>query len=274
MTNFRSIFIISIGLLLLLPLANARKKNLNINKTSESVDFIYKEPDPIPCNAIPDRESKGLLLPSIFFSSSQSNYTHGIDISHHQGDIIWAEVATDPNAGYIFVKATEGANFVDRNYKRNFKEAQKAGLKVGSYHFFRPNVSGEVQYRHFINTIDYMKQDLLPIIDVEIHPSRRMSLTTFYMRLDILLESVTKKIGKRPIIYTGKNFYNKYFANGKYDEYPFMIASYTTDEPVLKNDADYIIWQYTATGTARGINGDVDISRLRGNHTLDEILYR
>lgn len=274
MTNFRRIIIISIGLLLFMSFANARKKNFNIKKTSESVDLLHVEPDPIPSHAMPDRGAKGLLLPSIFFSLTQSNYIHGFDISHHQGDVNWAEVAKDPNAGYIFLKATEGANFVDRSYKQNFKEAQKAGLKVGSYHFFRPNVSGEVQYRHFINNIDYKKQDLLPIIDVEVHPSRRMSLTTFYRRLDILLESVTKKIGRRPIIYTGKNFYNKYFANGRYKEYPFMIASYTIDEPVLKNDADYIIWQYTATGIARGINGDVDISRLRGDHTLDDILYR
>ena len=171
------------------------------------------------------------------------------------------------------MKATEGANFIDRNYRRNFREAKIAGLKVGSYHFFRPNVSGEVQYRHFINNIDCNNQDLLPIIDVEIHPSRRMTLATFYKRLDILLESITKKIGKRPIIYTGKNFYNKYFANGRYNKYPFMIASYSLDEPVLNNDADYVIWQYTATGVARGIEGNVDISRLRGDHTLDDILY-
>ena len=52
-----------------------------------------------------------------------------------------------------------------------------------------------------------------------------------------------------------------------------MIASYSLDEPVLNNDADYVIWQYTATGVARGIEGNVDISRLRGDHTLDDILY-
>lgn len=272
MLNFRRILIILICLLLFFNLANARQKNYKKHKTSESVDYIHIEPDPIPSNATPDKISKGLLLPSISFST-QSIYIHGFDISHHQGDVDWIEVAKDPNAGYIFLKATEGANFIDRNYRRNFREAKKVGLKVGSYHFFRPNVSGEVQYRHFINNIDCNEQDLLPIIDVEIHPSRRMSLSTFYKRLDILLESVTKKIGKYPIIYTGKNFYNKYFANGRYNKYPFMIASYSLDEPVLNNNADYAIWQYTATGVARGIEGNVDISRLRGDHTLDDILY-
>ena len=120
--------------------------------------------------------------------------------------------------------------------------------------------------------MDYKKQDLLPIIDVEVHP-RSVSLSTFYSRLERMLELVTKKIGRRPIIYTGKNFYNKYFANGRFKDYPFMIAAYTMDEPVLKNNDDYIIWQYTATGRAKGVRGDVDISRFRGNHSLNEILY-
>ena len=44
-------------------------------------------------------------------------------------------------------------------------------------------------------------------------------------------------------------------------------------EPVSKNNDDYIIWQYTATGCAKGVRGDVDISRFRGNHSLNEILY-
>ena len=151
MLNFRRILIILISLLLFFNLANARQKNYKKHKTSESVDYIHIEPDPIPSNATPDKISKGLLLPSISFST-QSIYIHGFDISHHQGDVDWIEVAKDPNAGYIFLKATEGANFIDRNYRRNFREAKIAGLKVGSYHFFRPNVSGEVQYRHFINT--------------------------------------------------------------------------------------------------------------------------
>jgi lysozyme len=251
-----------------------KKKNKYVLKRTKSVELLQIEPDPVAYEAVPDRESLGLLLPDIFFSMSHTSYIHGFDMSHHQGDVDWKEVAKDPNAGYIFLKATEGANFVDRKYKHNFREAKKAGLKVGSYHFFRPNVSGEEQYNLFISNIDYKAQDLLPIIDVEIHPSRRLSLSTFYKRLDTLLELVTKKIGRYPIIYTGKNFYNKYFANGKYKKYPFMIASYTLDEPVLKNNDDYIIWQFTATGSAKGVRGDVDISRFRGNHTLNEILYK
>ena len=82
MLNFRRILIILICLLLFFNLANARQKNYKKHKTSESVDYIHIEPDPIPSNATPDKISKGLLLPSISFST-QSIYIHGFDISHH-----------------------------------------------------------------------------------------------------------------------------------------------------------------------------------------------
>lgn len=251
----------------------AKKKNSKYEqKRKKSQEILLVNPDPISHKAMPDIRLEPVRKPSINFKSVRINYTHGFDMSHHQGDVNWKLVAQDPNAGFIFLKATEGSNFVDRLYKYNFKEAKKAGLKVGSYHFFRPNIRGEQQYENFISVVDYKKQDLLPIIDVEVHPSS-VSLSTFYSRLERMLELVTKKIGRRPIIYTGKNFYNKYFANGRFKDYPFMIAAYTMDEPVLNNNDDYIIWQYTATGRAKGVRGDVDISRFRGNHSLDEILY-
>jgi lysozyme len=248
--------------------------NIEIPKRIDSTENNQIEPDPILPKSRPDNGNEGVYQPVFSHSISKDSYIYGFDISHHQGEIDWDEIALDPKSGYIFLKATEGSNFVDRTYKHNFSEAKRVGLKVGSYHFFRPNISGEIQFRHFISNIDYKKQDLLPIIDVEIHPGRRMSLSTFYKRLDTMLELVTKIIGKRPIIYTGKNFYNKYFANGRYSKYPFMIASYTDEEPILKNEDDYVIWQFTATGVAKGVRGDIDVSRLRGEHTIEEILYR
>ncbi len=229
--------------------------------------------DPVAHKSLPDRGILPFRLPHISSSGGDMHYLHGFDMSHHQGRVDWQAVADDPKAGFIFLKASEGANFVDHAYKYNFREARKAGLLVGSYHFFRPNVSGDQQYENFISTIDYKKQDLLPIIDVEVAPRKRQ-LSLFYSRLDRMLKLMTKKMGKRPIIYTGKNFYNKYFANGRYKDYKFMIAAYTSEEPVLIDGTDYVLWQYTATGKAKGVKGDVDISRFRGTHTLDDIRYK
>ena len=39
---------------------------------------------------------------------------------------------------YVYLKATEGGDRIDERYERNIELAHRYGLKVGSYHFFRP----------------------------------------------------------------------------------------------------------------------------------------
>ena len=110
------------------------------------------------------------------------------------------------------------------------------------------------------------------LVDVEVMP-RGMSLSKFHSRLDEFLRLVTEVFGKRPMIYTGKNFYNRYFADTNFRKYLFMIACYTVDEPELDNNDDYIIWQYTCKGRVDGVRGNVDISKIMGHHSLKEIMY-
>ena len=101
-------------------------------------------------------------------------------------------------------------------------------------------------------------------------------MSTLHSRLQEFLKLVTEEYGRRPVIYTGRNFYNKYFA--EFDFYKpdlFRIAMYNTDEqPELINGEDYVIWQYSSKGRINGIRGDVDQCRFVGRHTLSEILYK
>ena len=60
---------------------------------------------------------------------------------------------------------------------------------------------------------------------------------------------------------------------GQLDGYPLMIAMYSDEQPQLADGRDYIIWQYTCKGRLNGVKGDVDKSRLMGEHTLSELYY-
>jgi lysozyme len=53
-----------------------------------------------------------------------------------------------------------------------------------------------------------------------------------------------------------------------------MIAQYSDREPILADERDYIIWQYTGKGRINGVNGYVDKSRIMGNHGLRELKFR
>ena len=78
---------------------------------------------------------------------------------------------------------------------------------------------------------------------------------------------------QKPLIYTGRNFYNKHL-QGKIDDYKIMIAMYTDEEPVVADDREITMWQYTGKGSIAGISGYVDKSRFMGNHNLREIRFR
>ena len=256
--------------------ADARRKRPRFEDKRDNISAIpLIEPDPVTRHAKPDSHPSLLRQPSILGGGRgyADNHLHGIDVSHYQGRIDWQQVARSPKAGYVYLKASEGASYQDDTYAYNLSEARRNGLKVGSYHFFRPGVAAEVQFRNFMSMVDVRQQDILPVIDVEV--ASGASALMFHARLQELLRLVAQQFGRNPIIYTGTNFYNKHFhANAAYRDYPFFIAAYTDVEPELNGNDDYIMWQYTGRGEMQGIRGDVDQSRFVGRHTLREILLR
>ena len=65
-------------------------------------------------------------------------HIHGIDLSHYQGKVFWETVGDNTKMQYVYLKATEGGDRIDDKYEQNIELAHRYGLKVGSYHFFRP----------------------------------------------------------------------------------------------------------------------------------------
>ena len=104
---------------------------------------------------------------ALFFAvSSAYAQTRGIDVSHHQKTINWEKVAAD-NVQFVYIKATEGATYQDPMFRKNIEGAQKAGLLVGVYHYFRMTSSPEEQFENFKNAMKGYEMDLVPMIDVE-----------------------------------------------------------------------------------------------------------
>lgn len=198
-------------------------------------------------------------------------HIHGIDISHYQGNVFWETVGENTKMAYVYIKCTEGGDRIDERYENNIQMAHRHGLKVGSYHFYRPKAEQQRQFENFITQCRRSEQDLIPMIDVETNAG--LSTEELCDSLFKFLDLVERHFHQKPLIYTGTNFYNKHFQN-KLDDYKLMIAQYNGQEPVLKDDRDYTLWQYTGKGHIHGINGYVDKSRFMGKHTLRELKYR
>ena len=94
-------------------------------------------------------------------------HIHGIDLSHYQGQVFWETVGDNTKMQYVYLKATEGGDRIDDKYAQNIELAHRYGLKVGSYHFFRPKSELKKQLENFMAQCRPGDQDLIPMIDVE-----------------------------------------------------------------------------------------------------------
>lgn len=195
-------------------------------------------------------------------------HVHGIDVSHYQHDIFWHHIGDETNIAYAYLKCTEGADNVDPYYQRNIETAQNHKLKVGSYHFFRPKVELNSQLRNFNRQFMTCEQDLIPMLDVETLGG--LPTQQFCDSLLKMLQLMEDTYHQKPLVYTYRNFYNENL-QGRIDGYPLAIAMYADEQPQLADGRDFIMWQYTCKGRLPGVKGEVDKSRLVGNHRLEEI---
>ena len=160
---------------------------------------------------------------------------------------------------------------IDEKFERNIVMAHVHGLKVGSYHFYRPKTDQRLQLKNFISQCIPEEQDLIPMIDIE--TTNGLPTEDFCDSLLTFLELVEEAYQQKPLLYTFRNFYNRHL-QGKIDGYKLMIAMYTAEEPVLADERDITMWQYTGKGRIMGVNGYVDKSRFMGDHTLRELRFK
>lgn len=203
-----------------------------------------------------------------------NNYTvHGIDVSSYQGKINWAKVKAMEEDGvhikFAFIKATEGVLMTDPYFQRNWREAPKAGIICGAYHYFLPQKSGLWQARFFLQTVKIEKGDLPMVVDVE----RLYRTTPEKMRaqLTLFINQVETKTGVKPIIYTNISFYQDYL-QGYFDDYTLWIAHYYQPELKISSKTNWQFWQHSDKARINGINQKVDMSIFKGDSTAFEKL--
>ncbi|MBQ8099075.1 MAG: glycosyl hydrolase family 25 [Bacteroidaceae bacterium] len=218
-----------------------------------------------PDRGLPDQQEPGSTDVPVL------KWREGIDVSHYQYQIDWQRVAQEGQVGYAYIKATEGAELQDEYYRYNIEQARHAGIRVGSYHFFRAHVPLDQQLSNMTSVVKAEEQDMLPLIDVE--SLNRVKPAEMVRRLKVFLQRVTAHYGKKPAIYTFVNFYNKYLAGAGLEDYPLMIAFYRDAQPELRDGRKYVIWQYTASGDVPGVDGEVDRSILMDEFQFSDISF-
>ncbi len=188
---------------------------------------------------------------------------HGIDISHHQSTVDWDKVA-EGNFDFVYMKATEGEAFKDRQFQRNWQEATRVGLIKGAYHFFSFCKPGIGQAQNFIATVPVEPNTLPPVIDFEFggNCSTPPEKQDILQELLIFIREIEAVYGVSPILYVTYPAYDHYLA-GELTGYHIWIHDKFWS-PELSDARHWTFWQYAVQGRVKGISGPVDLNVFNG----------
>ena len=210
---------------------------------------------------------KGDSSPHHGVREARRSVIQGIDVSRWQGDIDWAKVK-DAGTRFAFIKATEGGDHLDPNFRRNWAEAKKAGVPRSAYHFVWWCRPAKDQVRWMKRHIPRDPDALPPVLDVEWQNdsqcTKKISRELALAKIREMLKGLHEHTGKKPIIYTDINFHED-ILEGEFNDYPYWLRS--TAAPLkhrYKRDR-WEFWQFTTTGRVPGITGDVDRNAFFGS---------
>ena len=192
----------------------------------------------------------------------------GIDVSHWQGSIDWAQVAA-AGKRFAIAKATDGQLYVDPTYATNKANAELNGIVFGAYHFARPDRTANdavLEADHFVDNADLGPGNLIPVLDIEKNEDNMSQAKITAWILD-WLDRVTERLGVRPMVYTSPNGWlvrtgdTTAVAAAGYTV--LWVAHWGVSSPTVPaqdwNGNGWTLWQYSSTGSVAGIQGNVDL---------------
>ena len=194
---------------------------------------------------------------------------HGIDVSRYQGDIDWRALKQS-GVQFAWIKATEGADYVDPKFRQNWDEAKAAGIPRGAYHFVywcRPH---HQEMDWFKRNVPVDPDALPPVLDVEATPTSKTCKRTLH-RPDVLAEmremlrDMERHYGKKPVIYVTVDFYAHVMHPNEFSDYPVWVRSTKYAPPVHYPGRKWVFWQYQSDGRLPGVNHKIDRNAFHGS---------
>lgn len=210
-----------------------------------------------------------LIAPVYAFGPSSETIYEGIDVSGWQGSIDYSQVAND-GIEIVYMKASEGSNYVDSHFNENYANAKANGLKVGFYHYLtaRSNEEAVAEATFFVATISgkipdcKLAMDFESFGDLNIEEINQIGLT--FMKT---VETLSKK---KMVIYSDASNASHIFG-GELTNYPLWVAQYEVNEPsITGNWNSWVGWQYTDAGEILGINTYVDKNKFTNEIFLND----
>lgn len=191
----------------------------------------------------------------------------GIDVARYQENVDFP-AAFGAGIHFVFMKATEGKDYIDPDFRANWERARQSGMPRGAYHFMTWCSLASEQAAWFVANVPNDPDALPPVLDLEwnnhssckVKPSRADALE----KIRVMLDAMERHTGKLPIIYTDMNFHRD-ILEGEYFPNAFWLRSTAAEPHERYNNRTWTFWQWTQTGVVRGVRGEVDRNAFYGN---------
>lgn len=191
----------------------------------------------------------------------------GLDIARYQGRIDFSAVRRG-GIHFVYMKSTEGKDYIDPNFYDNWRRAREAGVARGAYHFMNWCSLASEQADWFVRNVPNDPDALPPVLDLEWNNAskckNKSSREDILEKVRVMLAAMEAHTGKVPVIYTDINFHRDILA-GEYFDNAFWLRS-TAAEPHRRYPGrDWMFWQWTQTGTMSGVPAEVDRNAFYGS---------
>lgn len=126
------------------------------------------------------------------------------DFSLWNGEIDFVKVKSFSDVA--FLKASEGAKIRDPRYKKYYKAAKAAGLRVSAYLFYRPGDDIDAQVELYCEQVgELAADDLAPTLDAE-RATPDLTAAQDNDRFSRIIRKLEDRFGVKPTIYSSRRY--------------------------------------------------------------------
>lgn len=201
----------------------------------------------------------------------RENSLFGVDISHHNGKHFPIEILKSNSSTFLYMKASQGARYLDPQFASNWSRAGTAKIHRGAYHFLSSGEKGQnakewagEQAKTFIKIIKanggLQVTDMPPAVDVEWDKNSKGYDKWADRTPDEIVEmikefsqQVESELKRKPVIYTAHSWWKPRVGESgfsKVADHQLWLADYSaksqaSEVPRTINNSVWALWQFT-----------------------------
>lgn len=208
-------------------------------------------------------------IPSFAFGPSDETIYQGIDVSGYQGNINYAKVK-EAGIQIVYMKSSEGFNYIDSHFERNYANAKQNGLKVGFYHYVtaRSVEEAQRQAQFFVSVVAKKSPDCKLAMDFESFGNLSKQQVN---QIGLAFLKTVEELSKKEVVVYSNAYAASNTWGGEITNYPLWIAQYEVNEPQNNGTwKSWAGWQYDDKGEVLGIDNYVDRNKFTKEMLLSD----